>query len=80
MKNILFSTLLLFFLNATHVFVAGEGSFNEPGTGSISRISPNGEVDIFENVGSVVHAVEYYQNMLLVSVNGEYKVKVYNIS
>jgi hypothetical protein len=79
MKNIFISALLLFSLNASHVFVAGEGSFYEPGSGSISRIDADGQIDIFENVGSVVHAVEAYQNMLLVSINGDHKVQIYNI-
>ena len=80
MKRILFFTMLLFSLNAKHVFVAGEGSFYNPNSGSISSIDENGGVAVLNNIGSVVHAVEAYQNMLLVSVNGDYKVQVYNIS
>ena len=80
MKRILFFTMLLFSLNAKHVFVAGEGSFYNPNSGSISSIDENGSVAVLNNVGSVVHAVEAYQNMLLVSVNGDYKMQVYNIS
>ena len=70
-------------LNATsnsYVFVAGEGDFYTSNSGSISYIDEYGNVNILEEIGSTVHSVEVHEDILLVSVNGDQKILVYNIS
>ena len=62
------------------VFVANEGDFNSPGSGSISYIDQRGVVKSLESLGSTVHSVEVFEDMLLVSVNGDQKILIYSIS
>jgi hypothetical protein len=64
----------------TYVFVAGEGSFSAPNTGTISVIDEHGTVQILDGVGNTVHAVEVYDDKLLVSINGDQKILIYDIS
>ncbi len=66
--------------SSSYVFVAGEGNFSNPSSGSLSYIDENGDVTTLSDLGSTVHAVEVYQDMLLVSVNGNQKILVYTIS
>jgi len=62
------------------IFVAGEGNFYTPNSGSISYIDDYGNVNVLENIGSTIHSVEVYNDMLLVSANGDQKILVYSIS
>lgn len=62
------------------IFVAGEGDFYTPGSGTISCINQYGSIDILENVGSIIHSVEVYEDILLVSANNDQKILVYSIS
>ena len=63
-----------------YLFVAGEGSFYEENSGSITFINEYGDVTKLEGIGSTVHAVEVYGDYLLVSINQDQKILVYNIS
>ena len=64
----------------SYIFIAGEGNFYNPGSGSLTFISESGDVTILPDLGSTVHSVEVYQDILLVSVNGDQKILVYTIS
>tara|TARA_Y100000748_G_C15445378_1_gene468748 strand:- start:42 stop:1181 length:1140 start_codon:yes stop_codon:yes gene_type:complete len=64
----------------SYIFIAGEGNFYNPGSGSLTYINESGDVTILPDLGSTVHAVEVYQDILLVSVNGDQKILVYTIS
>ena len=66
--------------SSTYMFVAGEGSFSTPNTGTISMIDEFGSVQILDEVGNTVHAVEVYGDKLLVSINGDQKILIYDIS
>ena len=76
--------ICIFFLCSLYpgdLFVAGEGNFFEPGSGTISRINEyDGSAIIFDGIGSVVHSLKVYQNMLIVAVNGDYLIKLYYIN
>ncbi len=64
----------------SYIFVAGEGDMNSPGSGSISMIDEYGNINILDEVGTTVQSVEVYNDNLLVSVNGDQKILVYNIN
>tara|TARA_B110000438_G_C15749216_1_gene622136 strand:- start:346 stop:1392 length:1047 start_codon:yes stop_codon:yes gene_type:complete len=64
----------------SYIFVAGEGNFNSPGSGSISMIDEYGNISILDEVGTTVQSVEVYNDNLLVSMNGDQKILVYNIN
>lgn len=66
--------------SSSYIFVAGEGNFLNPGSGSLTYINDSGEVTTFLDLGSTVQSIEVYQDMLLVSVNGDQKILVYSIS
>ena len=64
----------------SYIFIAGEGDMNSLGSGSISMIDEYGNVNILNEVGTTVHSVEVYNDKLLVSINGDQKLLVYNIN
>ena len=64
----------------SYIFVAGEGNFSSSGSGSISMIDEYGNVNILNEVGTTVQSVEVYNDNLLVSMNGDQKILVYNIN
>ena len=66
--------------SSSYIFVAGEGNFLNPGSGSLTYVNDSGEVATLPDLGSTVQSVEVYQDMLLVSVNGDQKILVYSIS
>ena len=43
-------------VNASHFFIAGEGNFGIPNSGSITHVDDNNEVSILNDIGNTVHA------------------------
>ena len=65
------------------VFVANEGAFSWQGptnTGTITMINSLNEVIETEQLGDIVHALEVYNNTLIVSVNNSQKVLLFDIT
>ena len=66
-------------LSCSWTFVANEGNYGQS-NGTISMISDQGEVYSTENLGQTVQSIEVYNNKLIVLVNGDSKMKIYDIS
>jgi len=66
-------------LNSSWVFVANEGKMGES-NGTISMIDDFGNVSETEAIGDVVQSIEVYKNKLIVIVNNNHKIILYNIT
>ena len=70
--------------NNTHwIFVANEGVFSFSGptnTGTITMIDSFGNATETDSLGDIVHALEVYNNKLIVSVNNSQKILVFDIT
>ena len=75
--------------NTSWVFVANEGNgcweeygddCSQLGTGSISMIDENGNINHIKNIGYTVNSLEVYNNKLYVIVNQDHKILTYNIN
>jgi len=69
--------------NTSWVFVANEGEFSFSGptnTGTITLINSFGDVIETEPLGDIVHALEVYNDKLIVSVNNSQKILLFDIT
>ena len=64
--------------SSSWVFVANEGGWSSPG-GTVSMIGSHGEVIETEVLGSIVQSLCVYNDKLIVSVNNEQKLIVFDI-
>jgi len=64
--------------NTSWTFVANEGPYS--GESYVSMIDDRGNVFQSETLGKIVHAVEVYNDKLIVSVNGSEKVVTFDIN
>lgn len=60
-------------------FVANEGNFGST-NGTISMISDNGSVFTTDVIGATVQAIEVYNDKLIVLINGDSKIKIFDIT
>ena len=60
------------------VFVANEGNFGST-NGTISMISNDGVVITTDVLGATVQAIEVYNDKLIVLINGDSKIKIFDI-
>jgi len=65
--------------DASWVFIANEGSYGTA-NGSISMIDQDGNINETEPLGMTVHSIEVYNNKLIVLINGDNRIKIYDIS
>ena len=65
--------------NTSWVFVANEGEMGES-NGSISMIDDFGNVYETESIGDVVQSLEVYKDKLIVIVNNDHKIILYDIN
>ena len=65
--------------NGEIIFVANEGVMGNT-NGSISMIKNDGSISSYANIGDVVHAIEVYDDKLIVLVNGSHQIKIFNLS
>ncbi len=61
------------------VFVANEGNFGST-NGTISMISNNGAVLTTDIIGATVQSIEVYNDKLIVLINGDSKMKIFDIT
>ena len=61
------------------VFVANEGNFGST-NGTISMISEDGIVLTTDIIGATVQAIEVYNDKLIVLINGDSKMKIFDIT
>ena len=61
------------------VFVANEGNFGSA-NGTISMISDNGAVLTTDIIGETVQSIEVYNDKLIVLINGDSKMKIFDIT
>ena len=66
-------------INTSWVFVANEGNLDE-NNGSISMIDDFGNVITTEYIGDVVQSLEVYKDKLIVIVNNDHKIILYDIT
>ena len=83
MSYFIHSFILVLFvvsLEATEkLFVACEGNYYEPGSGSLAIIDNFGNVEHIDNLGSVVNSVVVFEDRLFVLVNDSSEILVYDI-
>ena len=65
--------------NTSWIFVANEGSFGAS-DGSISMIDTFGNILETEFIGDVVQSLIVYQNKLIVLINNDHLIKIYDIT
>ena len=65
--------------NNSHVFVANEGAYGAS-NGSISMITQMGQIITYQNIGDVVQSVEVYNDKLIVIINNDHKIKIFDIN
>ena len=66
-------------LSCSWVFVANEGNYGQA-NGTVSMISDNGEVYSTDIIGQTVQSLQVYDDKLLVLINGDSKLKIYDIT
>ena len=69
--------------NTSWVFVANEGIYDWSGptnTGSITMVDSFGNAQETNPLGDIVHALEVYNNKLIVSVNNSQKILIFDIT
>ena len=64
--------------NSSWIFVANEGIMDQS-NGSISMIDDVGNVYETDAIGDVVQSLEVYKDKLIVIVNNDHKILIYNI-
>ena len=83
MKYFIHSFILVLFIVSLEandkLFVACEGNFYEPGSGSLAIIDEFGNVQHIDNLGSVVNSVMVFEDRLFVLVNDSSEILVYDI-
>tara|TARA_B100000902_G_scaffold376710_1_gene408127 strand:- start:566 stop:1639 length:1074 start_codon:yes stop_codon:yes gene_type:complete len=65
--------------SASWVFVANEGNFGST-NGTISMIGDDGVVLTTDIIGATVQSIEVYNNKLIVLINGDSKMKIFDIT
>ena len=66
-------------VSCSWVFVANEGNYGQT-NGTISMISDQGEVQSTDIIGQTVQSLEVYNDKLIVLINGDSKMKIYDIT
>tara|TARA_B100001029_G_scaffold179620_1_gene189909 strand:- start:1007 stop:2047 length:1041 start_codon:yes stop_codon:yes gene_type:complete len=65
--------------NTSWIFIANEGSYGAS-NGTISMIDEYGNVVETDVIGDVVQSIEVYKNKLIVLVNNNHKIKIFDIT
>ena len=65
--------------NTSWAFVANEGNYGST-NGTISMIDDFGNVYETDIIGATVQSIEVYKNKLIVLINGNHEIKIYNIN